>query len=59
MYTRMKTVKIKVECVQRKKFKTEFNVDTNEHGFFDIANGFCPECFYLLDKIVDGSIREV
>lgn len=50
----MKTVKIKIHCAVCEKFKIEHEVSVNKYGYFAIPDAYCPECFCLLEQVIDG-----
>lgn len=45
----MKTVKIHAHCTVC-DFTAEYDVDTNEHGFFVISEAYCPNDFLILNQ---------
>ena len=56
----MKTVRIKVHCDICRKFEAEYDLDTNEYGFFSITDAYCPVCFCALIQDIHGeNIRDI
>ena len=53
----MKTVKIISHC--NCGFRVEWELDINEHGFFQAPDGYCPNCFLLLTQDIKGHMRSV
>lgn len=53
----MTSVKIKCHCGIC-KFKVEYEMRTNEHGFFGIPDAYCPYDFSLLVQEIDGRDKE-
>ena len=49
----MKTVTVKIKCGLC-DFKATREVKTNEFGYFEIPDAFCPNDFSILNQIVDG-----
>lgn len=45
----MRTVKIHVHCTVC-GFSTEYDVDTNEHGFFTVPEAYCPNDMLILNQ---------
>lgn len=39
-------------------FGVEWEARTNEHGFFQIPDGYCPNDFCMLDQVIDGKDKE-
>jgi hypothetical protein len=46
---KMKTVKVHAHCTVC-DFAVEYDLDTNEHGFFVMPQGFCPNDLLILDQ---------
>lgn len=53
----MKTVKIHSHCSCG--FEVEWELDTNEHGFFQVPDGYCPNDFLLLRQDIKGHIKSI
>ena len=45
----LKTVKIHIHCSVC-GFSTEYDLDTNEHGFFVMPDAYCPNDLLLLEQ---------
>ena len=45
----MKTVKVHVRCTLC-DFRTEYDLGTNEHGFFVMPEAYCPNDLLILDQ---------
>lgn len=54
----MKTVKVNVHCTVC-GFKTEYDLDTNEYGFFVAPEGHCPNDFLILNQEIKGHIKSI
>lgn len=54
----MKTVKVKIHCAMCGKFHVEHEVDVNEHGYFTFPTAHCPECFCVLEQVIDGERKD-
>lgn len=40
------------------KFETQYWLDENEYGFFAVPDAYCPECFALLDQIINHNNKD-
>ncbi len=49
----MKTATIKIRCMVC-KFETTHEVDTNEYGYFEISDKYCPNDLSLLTQVIDN-----
>ncbi len=54
----MKSVKIISHC-SICGFRVEWELNTNEHGFFQIPDGYCPVHFILLEQDIKGHIKSI
>jgi hypothetical protein len=54
----MKTVKVISHCTSC-GFKKEWFLDTNEYGFFQISEAYCPNDFLLLTQELMGHIKRI
>ncbi len=45
----MKTAKIYIHCTVC-GFTADYDIDTNEHGFFVMPQGFCPNDLLILEQ---------
>lgn len=50
----MKTIKVKIHCAMCGKFEITHEVDTNEYGYFVFPEAHCPECFAIMEQVIDG-----
>jgi len=54
----MKTIRIKSYCTVC-DFEVEYYLDTNEHGFFDVPVGQCPNDLFVLNQDILGHIQSI
>lgn len=54
----MKTVRVISHCLSC-DFKVEWHLDTNEHGFFQVPEAYCPNDFFLLSQEIIGHIKSI
>lgn len=51
-------VRVKAHCTVC-DFKTEYDLDINEYGFFEVPPGYCPNDFTVLDQIIGGHMKSI
>jgi hypothetical protein len=39
-------------------FEVVYEIRTNEHGFFEIPEAYCPNDYFMLDQVIDGRDKE-
>lgn len=54
----MKIVKIKTYCGVC-GFNIEWNLNVNEHGFFQLPDAYCPNDFLLMNQEIMGHIKSI
>ena len=53
----MKAVKVHVHCTVC-GFSVEYDLDTNEHGFFEIPDAYCPNDMLLCNQEIKNKEGE-
>jgi len=51
------SVKIKSRCLTC-GFEVEWEARTNEYGFFEIPDAYCPNDYCMLDQVIDSRDKE-
>lgn len=49
----MKVVKVKIHCPMCGNFRTEHEININEHGYFTFPEAHCPKCLAILEADID------
>ena len=52
----MKTVKVHAHCTVC-GFSVDYDIDTNEYGFFVMPQGFCPNDLLILDQEIRRDVE--
>ena len=49
-----KEMVVHVKCLVSGHIDRTIMVAANKYGWFDMSDSFCPVCFLMLEKVVDG-----
>lgn len=54
----MKTTQVKIHCNVCGKFNITRPIETNEYGYFELPEAYCPYCFSILIQILDNEDKQ-